>query len=358
MPDMTPMEMALDISHNSVGVSHPNPGVGAVIFKDGKLLGKGWTGSPGSPHAEIEAIKDAGNNTCGATLYVTLEPCCHYGRTPPCVDAIIEAGIKHVNISIVDPDPRVNGLGITKLRNFGIDVHIGELEKQSSSLMRPHIKLMKTGIPFVTVKLASTLDGKVATALRESKWITNDKSRIEAHNIRASSDVIVVGVGTVIEDNPLLTVRHSNMPNSKNPIRIILDSKLSIPIESNIINDGNTTIIATTDKNKIIDLPKSVTTEVFADIDGRVNLVDLLEYIGKSRLPSVLIEGGPTLIGSFFDQNLVDKVHAFIAPAIIGGENSLNSVRGKGVSLMSEIIRLNSVEYKIIDTDVLVTGYC
>tara|TARA_Y100001970_G_scaffold8156_1_gene9331 strand:+ start:30074 stop:31147 length:1074 start_codon:yes stop_codon:yes gene_type:complete len=357
MPDMSFMEMALALSHNSVGISHPNPPVGAVIIKDGEVVGRGWTGAPGSPHAEIEAINDAGSKSVGGTLYVTLEPCSHYGRTPPCVDKIIESGIKKVEISIIDPDPRVNGLGVSKLRDAGLCVRIGELNLDSSFQMEAHIKLMKTGLPFVTVKFAASLDGKVSTSSKESKWITNDKSRIEAHNIRAISDAVIVGIETVIVDDPLLTVRNATIPNHKNPVRVILDSKFRIPLNSNVINDSNDTIIVTnSDKN--IDLPENVSVKAFPDSCDKINLHDLLEYLGKLSISSVLIEGGPTLIGSFFDERLVDKVHAFIAPSIIGGQNSLNAVTGKGVSLMSEIIRLNSVQYKIIDNDILVTGYC
>lgn len=359
MPDISPMEIALKVSHNSIGVSHPNPPVGAIIIKDGEIVGKGWTGSLGSPHAEIEAIKDAGTKAVDATLYVTLEPCCHYGRTPPCVDKIIESGITQVMISIIDPDPRVNGLGISKLKDAGIEIHIGELEKDSSRQMEAHIKLMKTGIPFVTVKFASTLDGKVSTNSGESKWITNKKSRIEAHNMRAVSDAVMVGVGTVIVDNPFLTVRDSSIGNFKNPMRVILDSNLRIPLDSNVIKDNNPTIIATT-SDKTIDLPEFVNTKIFpnSNIDNRVDIQSLLEHLGELSISSILIEGGPTLIGSFFDQNLVDKVHAFIAPAIMGGEESLNAVAGKGVSVMSEIIRLDSIQCKIIDDDILITGYC
>ena len=357
MPDIYPMEIALKMSHNSIGVSHPNPPVGAVVIKDGEIVGKGWTGSPGSPHAEIEAIKDAGTKSVDATLYVTLEPCCHYGRTPPCVDKIIESGITQVRISIIDPDPRVNGLGISKLKDAGIDIHIGELEKDSYRQMEAHIKLMKTGIPFVTVKFASTLDGKMSTNSGESKWITNNKSRVEAHNMRAVSDAIMVGVETIIADDPFLTVRDSTIANFKNPIRVILDSNLRIPLDSNVIKDKNSTIIATT-SDKVIDLPALVNTKIFPNIDHKVDIHSLLEHLGELSISSILIEGGPTVIGSFFDQNLVDKVHAFIAPAIIGGQESLNAVAGKGVSLMSEIIRLDSIQYKIIDDDILVTGYC
>lgn len=357
MSGMPIMKMALDISHNSVGISKPNPPVGAVIVKDGEIIGKGWTGAPGTPHAEIEAIKDAGPNVIDSTLYVTLEPCAHYGRTPPCIDKIIESGISQVRISIIDPDPRVNGLGISKLKDAGIDVYIGELEEYSLRQMESHIKLMKTGTPFVTVKFASTLDGKVATRLRDSKWITNDQSRIEAHNMRASSDVVMVGIGTVIADDPFLTVRNSTISGSKNPIRVILDSELRISSKSNVINDGNHTIIATTSHKKI-NFPESVEVAVFSENDLKVDIKSLLKYLGELSVSSVLIEGGPTLIGAFFDENLVDKVHAFIAPAIIGGLDSLNAVSGRGVSLMSEIIRLNSVQYKTIDNDILVTGYC
>ena len=305
MADMSIMEMALSISRNSIGVSHPNPPVGAVITNFGEIIAKGWTGAPGSPHAEIEAINIAGDRAKGATLYVTLEPCCHYGRTPPCVDAIIDAGISEVRISIIDPDPRVNGLGISKLKDAGIDVYVGDLEKESSSHMEAHIKLMKTGLPFVTVKFASSLDGKVATNLKESKWITGDKSRLEAHNMRAVSDAVIVGIGTVVVDNPFLTVRNSDIPNPRNPMRIILDSNLKIPHDSNVINDGNYTLIATTNQKTNFDLPKSVDVKTFSTKEGRVDLESLLKFLGKMSVSSVLVEGGPTLIGSFFDIHLV-----------------------------------------------------
>ena len=353
------MRRALDLSNKALGISNPNPPVGAVIVKHGTVVGEGFTGAPGTFHAEKEALKVAGNYARGASLHVTLEPCSHSGRTSPCVDSIIEAGISEVHASIIDPDSRVNGRGVEKLRAAGIKVYIGELADDSSRRMQAHIKLMKTGLPFVTVKFAASLDGKIATSSGESQWITGAEARDIVHSMRGETDSIMVGIGTVLADNPRLTARGEYSPvTGRQPVRVVVDSNCRTPLNSALLFEPGQTVIASNKSGSTCDMPSSVTVERFPGSDGRVDLSGLLRYLGKIPISSVLVEGGSRLTGALFDEGLVDRVVAFLSPSIIGGMNSPSAVSGEGASIISDVIRLSDVEVTNVGDDLLVSGYC
>lgn len=291
-----------------VGTTSPNPLVGAVIVKNNKIIGKGYHKKKGEPHAEVIAIKNA-KNTKGATLYVNLEPCCHYGATPPCTKAIINAGIKEVHIATIDPSPWVNGKGIEELKSAGIKVIVGEHEEEAKELNAPYFKWVKTGLPFVMLKAAITLDGKIAHQDGKSKWITNIEARKYVHKLRAQVDAVIVGINTIIKDDPELTVR---LVKGKNPKRIILDSKLRIPQNAKVLGDG--CIIASTISRKI---NKAEVWEIKSN-NNRVDIVELLKLAAKNNIQSVLIEGGGEVFTEFISKRLVDKFYIFIAPKIFG----------------------------------------
>jgi len=353
------MRRALDLSNKALGISNPNPPVGAVIVKHGTVVGEGFTGPPGTFHAEKEALDVAGNYARGASLHVTLEPCSHAGRTSPCVDSIIDAGISEVHASIIDPDSRVNGRGVEQLRAAGIKVYLGELADDSSKRMQAHIKLMKTGLPFVTVKFAASLDGKIATSTGESQWITGTEARDIVHRMRGETDAIMVGIGTVLADNPRLTARGEYSPTTgRQPVRVVVDSNCRTPLDSALLFEPGETLIASNRTAGTHDMPNSVTVEQFPDSTGRVDLSSLLRHLGKIPVSSVLVEGGSRLTGALFDEGLVDRVVAFLSPSIIGGMNSPSAVSGEGASIISDVIRLSDVEVTNVGDDLLVSGYC
>ena len=350
------MQRALEVSVQAIGLSNPNPPVGAVLVRDDEIIAEGFTGAPGSPHAEASAISKAGGLANGSSLYVTLEPCSHFGRTAPCVQTIISAGIKRVHASLVDPDPRVNGSGIEILRESGVEVVVGEMSDKAQKTMEPHVKLMKTGLPLVTVKFATSLDGKIATVSGESQWITGEKARGVAHSMRSVSDSVMVGIGTVLADNPRLTARNNQSLDARQPIRIIVDSNSRTPTDSAMFSEAGQTLIATLKTAEETDWPINVSNLRIREDVGRVDLIDLLEHLGEIPVSSVLVEGGSRLVGSLFDLHLVDKVAAFIAPVIIGGDESPSAVGGKGAFIMEEISRLSNVSVENIGEDLLITG--
>lgn len=353
------MLRALELSEKAVGLSNPNPPVGAVLVKDGAIVGEGFTGPPGTFHAEKNALEAAGSKAAGAYLYVTLEPCSHYGRTSPCVDSILDAGVEKVFVSILDPDSRVDGSGITKLREGGVEVQVGDMAVESSRRMEAHIKLVRTGLPFVTVKFAASLDGKIATSSGESQWITGEESRRIAHKMRFQSDAVMVGIGTVLADNPRLTARDGDFLDiRRQPIRVVVDSNCRIPANSALLSEPGRTIIATAANREDLDFPESVTVESFPSSTNGIEIRSLLEFLGRMPISSVFVEGGAQLIGTFFDEGLVDKVVAFLAPVIIGGAGSPGAVAGAGAKFMSEVVRLDRVETQNVGEDVLVSGYC
>ena len=354
------MERALMISMRALGKSKPNPPVGAVLVKDGKIIGEGSTGLPGEQHAEIAAMSGARRDVEGSSLYVTLEPCCHFGKTPPCLNSILEAGIAEVHIAIVDPNPVVSGQSIQTLKEEGIKVTVGLLKEKVERLMAPHITIMRTGMPFVTVKFAATIDGKIATSTGESQWITGSKSRAMGHKLRSQSDAIMVGINTVMADDPRLTVRGpASYDLERRPIRVIIDSHGRISPDSAIFNDDTPILIATAEEKimngsyegaKVLSFPSEVDTKV--DLDG------LLKYLGSEMITSALVEGGSELIGSLFDLGLVDKVVAFLSPSVIGGRTAITAIGGQGCKNISDVKKLVDVSYDVLGEDIMITGYC
>ncbi len=344
------------------GYTAPNPMVGAVLVKDGRIVGEGYHRRAGLPHAEVEALRRAGENARGATLYVTLEPCGHWGRTPPCADALIEAGVRCVYAAMQDPNPRVSGKGFAKLREAGVEVYEGILEGQARQLNEIFVKYHTTGMPFVTVKAAMSLDGKIATRTGDSKWITDEPARRLVHRLRARYDAIMVGIGTVLEDDPLLTVR---LPGLKgiHRLRVVVDSRLRCPDGAQILNvEESPTLIATTDlapTHRVQSLrERGVEVEVLpADADGHVDLDALMRSLAKRGVTGVLCEGGGTLIASLLARRLVDKVLFFYAPCLIGGHDAPTAVEGEGFARVGESLRLDRVHWRRVGRDMMVQGY-
>jgi diaminohydroxyphosphoribosylaminopyrimidine deaminase/5-amino-6-(5-phosphoribosylamino)uracil reductase len=354
------MNLAMNLALKAKGMTSPNPVVGALVVKGGRIIGRGFHMKAGCDHAEIIALEDAGDKAKGATLYSTLEPCAHFGKTPPCVDRIIQSGIKEVIIGMIDPNPVNNGEGvkILKTRN-NIEVKVGFLEDKLKKINESFIKYITKRMPFVTVKVAQSLDGKIATRIGESKWITSDKSRNFSHQIRQFYDAILVGVNTVLRDNPTLDAWFAK----KQPMKIVVDSKLSIPEDANIFSAKNKVILVTLSvspgqetENREILSKKARILEV-KEKTGLVNLKDMMKKLAQLEITNILVEGGGTLIGSLFDEELIDKIMFFISPKIIGGKDALSSVIGKGVSRIDKAIKLKEVSLKRIGEDFLVEGY-
>ena len=329
MTDEQYMRLALDLAEKARGKTSPNPLVGAVIVKDGVIIGRGYHEKAGMSHAEINALADAGDNARGATIYVTLEPCVHTGRTGPCTDALIAAGIKKVVAAMTDPNPRVVGQGFARLRAAGIEVVEGVLADEALKLNDIFIKWITTGKPFVTLKTAMTVDGKIAAYTGHSRWVTGEESRHTVHRLRGQYDAIMVGIGTVLADNPALTTRlldENGEAVSKNPIRVIVDSLARTPLDSQVVSDGLApTIIAVTPeapRQRVEALrQKGVEVAIISSDNARVNMAELLNYLGSDAkmITSILVEGGASINASLVTAGLADKLYCFIAPKIIGG---------------------------------------
>ncbi|WP_423243313.1 bifunctional diaminohydroxyphosphoribosylaminopyrimidine deaminase/5-amino-6-(5-phosphoribosylamino)uracil reductase RibD [Clostridium rectalis] len=351
------MRRCIKLAQNGIGKVNPNPLVGALIVKDGQVLGEGYHEYFGGNHAEINAFKNCNTSVEKATLYVTLEPCSHYGKTPPCVDVIIEKGIKKVVIGMMDPNPLVSGSGIKILKNNGIEVITGIMEKEVKKLNEVFIKYIKEKLPFCMIKTAMTLDGKIATYKGDSKWITNEKSRAFVHEIRNKYSAIMVGIGTVIKDNPSLTTRLKGN-NLRNPIRIIVDSNGRIPLNSRILQEEGKNIVVLTENahsEKINMLKeKGVDIVITPNKHGKVDLTSLMRILGARGIDSVLIEGGGTLNYSCLKENIVDKINIFIAPKIIGGKEAKTPVEGEGIEGIKDSINLINVNIIKFDEDILI----
>jgi diaminohydroxyphosphoribosylaminopyrimidine deaminase/5-amino-6-(5-phosphoribosylamino)uracil reductase len=352
------MHRALRLAARGRGSTSPNPMVGAMVVKRGRLVGEGYHRKLGGPHAEVRAISAAGAGARGATLYVTLEPCCHYGRTPPCTDAIIEAGLSRVVAACLDPFPRVNGRGVRALRAAGIAVDVGVLEAEARQLNGPYFKHTTTGLPWVTLKAALSLDGKIATEAGESKWITGERARTEAHRLRAVHDAVLVGVGTVLADDPRLTCRKVR---GGCPLRAIVDSRARTPATAAVLTaDERPPIIAVTRRApaRRVRRLKRAGAEVWtvASQGGRVHLKTFLGRLGKRGVQSVLLEGGGTVAAAALADGLVDRVYFFVAPRIIGGAQSPTAVDGVGVSRLADAWRITSARVRRLGDDVLITG--
>ena len=417
------MKTALRLAARGVGWVSPNPMVGAVLVRDGEVVGRGCHRRYGEAHAEVEALDRARGKARGAALYVTLEPCHHHGLTPPCTEAVLAAGIERLVIATLDPNPKVTGGGAEYLRGKGLRVESGLLETQARRLNEAWFKWVETGFPFVIAKAACSLDGRTATTTGESQWITGEASRAYGHRLRHAADAILVGIGTVLADDPQLTTRlpvrgskkvvgdgdqgsrtpapspepppptpyggstgfqpvlksveqpppailtengkrkTENRPKAKDPIRIVLDSRLRLPLTARVLHlkSPAPTWIATTkaappDKIQAVhNLGAEVL--ILPDESGRVALRSLLNLLGERRVQSLLVEGGPEVLGSFFDQRLVHKFYFFYAPKILGGREAYPAVAGKGVARLNEAFQAKDMTFRRLGTDILVTGY-
>lgn len=353
------MRLAMQLAGNAIGRTSPNPLVGAVIVKDNRVVGCGWHRKAGTPHAEVHALNQAGELAQGADVYVTLEPCAHYGKTPPCAKALVEAKVKNVYGGLLDVNPKVAGKGFKILEDAGIHVEYGFLQDELRKQNEVFFKWIEHKKPFVVLKAAMTLDGKIATATGQSKWITNETSRAYGYKLRDIYDGIMVGINTVIEDNPMLTAR---VDGGKNPIRIVVDSSLKIDINANVVQDKSAkTIIATTDKadkDKILKLQAQDVDVIVVDKDenDKVDIEKLLDILGQQNICSILVEGGATLSGSFVAKKLVDKVYFFIAPKIVGGKEAKTPVAGTGILNLQEALALKDIQIEKLEEDILIIG--
>ena len=353
------MRLAMQLAGNAIGRTSPNPLVGAVIVKDNRVVGCGWHRKAGTPHAEVHALNQAGELAQGADVYVTLEPCAHYGKTPPCSKALVEAKVKNVYGGLLDVNPKVAGKGFKILEDAGIHVEYGFLQDELRKQNEVFFKWIEHKKPFIVLKAAMTLDGKIATATGQSKWITNETSRAYGYKLRDIYDGIMVGINTVIEDNPMLTAR---VDGGKNPIRIVVDSSLKIDINANVVQDKSAkTIVATTDKadkDKILKLQAQDVDVIVVDKDenDKVDIEKLLDILGQKNICSILVEGGATLSGSFVAKKLVDKVYFFIAPKIIGGKEAKTPVAGTGILNLQEALALKDIQIEKLKEDILIIG--
>lgn len=361
-----PMRRALELARSVLGKTSPNPAVGAVIVQGPHVVGEGAYHGPGAPHAEIVALQRAGELARGATVYVTLEPCSH-DRTRDgqprvsCAQALIDAGVARVVYAIEDPDARTAGRGAAMLREAGIAVESGDGASESARILEAYLKHRTTGRPFVIAKFAASLDGKIAAASGDSRWVAGEAARARAHEERARVDAIVCGVNNVLLDDPQLTARPGGRLAERQPLRIVADSKGRTPLDAKVLGPGGPTVIATTEASspawrQAIAEQGAEALVLPASEDGRVDLEALLDELGRREVLSLLVEGGGVLLGSFFDRRLVDKVTAFIAPVIIGG-GPYDAVAGRGAERMADALRLRDVTIERLGDDVLVAGY-
>lgn len=356
MTDRAYMKLALELAKKGCGFVNPNPMVGAMIVKNSEIIGLGFHKKYGEFHAERNAITNCKASPFGSTIYVTLEPCCHYGKTPPCTDAIIESGIKKVVIGSKDPNPLVAGKGIDILRKNGIEVTQGVLEKECDKLNEVFFHFIESKTPFVVLKYAMTMDGKIATFTGDSKWISSEKARHRVHEDRHRYSAIMIGVGTVIADDPMLNCR---LQNSKNPIRIICDTHLRTPLDCKIIKTAREikTIIATCNFNAQKHIPfmdAGCETIIVSEENGNLNLEQLMVKLGRMNIDSVLIEGGPTLNWSALKSGIVKRIQTYIAPKILGGETAKSPVGGKGIASLKDAICLENITITKLGSDYLI----
>lgn len=353
------MRRALDLAARGKGWVSPNPMVGAVLVNEGVIVGEGFHQKAGGPHAEIYCLNQAKELAKGGTLYLTLEPCSHFGRTPPCVDAILKAGVSKVVVAMEDPNPLVSGRGIKRLEDNGVKVVRGVMEEEARRLNEVFIKFITTEYPFVVLKTASTMDGKIASTTGSSKWITSDISREFVHELRHEYDAILVGINTILTDDPILNCRVQTR-KTKDPIRIILDSALRIPLTAKVIMSGTSQSMVFTlskDKRKIQQLQKLGVEIVQQSGNTNIDLHEMLRYLAKKEISSVLVEGGSEVNWSFVAGGLVDKFYWFITPKIIGGTQSFSAIGGLGIKNMEDAIKLRWSEIKYLGEDLLIIGY-
>ncbi|MBN18339.1 MAG: riboflavin biosynthesis protein RibD [Chloroflexi bacterium] len=357
---MSYMDLAIKLAKDNVNCVSPNPSVGAILVKNGIVVGEGQTQELGKSHAEIIAINQARDNAFGATLYTTLEPCSHFGKTPPCVDAIIKSGISKVSYSILDPNPIVNGKGISKLRDAGVIIESGERSSDAIEIIEAYSKFINYKIPFLTAKFAMSLDGKIATDTGKSKWISSIDSRKFVHSMRGKSDALMVGINTVLKDNPLLTNRYQLENIIQQPLRIIIDSHARTPLNSKLLNQpGETLIFVANPKDKTCnDLIKNGAKIVkIPGENNQVDLVNVIKYLGSQNITSILVEGGSILLGALFEEGLIDKVVAFVSPIIIGGMKSKSPIQNNGIDFIKDAYLLKNIKINKIRDDVVISGY-
>jgi len=355
------IRMALRLAGKAGGRTSPNPMVGAVVVKDGRVISRGYHRKAGEPHAEAIALTKAGNAAKGATLYVTLEPCSHTNkRTPPCTPLVIASGVRRVVVAMIDPNPRVSGGGIKSLRRAGIEVVTGVLEAEAKKLNEAFIKYITTRLPFVTLKIAQTLDGKIATASGESKWITGAKAREEGRRLRDLNDAILIGINTVLKDDPSLTAR---FPGGRDPVRVIVDSRLRIPLNAKVLTQGSPAktviaMLAGSSKKKQNELQDAgAIVLVVKGKNGRVDLRELMKRLGTMHIMSLLIEGGAEVNASALSSGIVDKAVLFIAPLLMTGTDSLCAVGGTSPLKLRHALRLFDVTSHFVGQDLMVEGY-
>ncbi len=357
------MEEALCLAGQARGKVSPNPAVGAIVVRDGEVVGRGNTRPTGSAHAEVVALRQAGEAARGSTIYVTLEPCCHHGRTPPCSREIIEAGVTEVHLAMLDPNPMVHGKGEDELRKSGVRTVVGEREDAARQIVEAHARYITSGLPFVTAKFAMSLDGKIATRSGDSRWITGEESRRHVHRLRRESDAVMVGVNTVLADDPRLTARYGSggFECEQQPLRVVVDTGARTPATARVFAGSGKTLVAAGREPDAVQADSL--NEVGAEVavmslaEGRVDLNQLLALLGQREITSLLVEGGGRLLGSLFDSGLVDKVVAFIAPMIIGGDAAETTVGGSGVERIADAFRLGRVTSSTFAGDLMVTGY-
>jgi len=353
------MRRVLRLAEKGWGRTSPNPLVGAVLVKNGNVVGQGYHAKAGEAHAEIVALQQAKEEARGAVLYLNLEPCSHYGKTPPCAPQVIQSNVKRVVIGMEDPNPLVNGKGVEILRRAGLEVDVGVLKKECQRLNEAFSKFILRKEPFVILKAAATLDGRMATRNGDSKWISGEASRHLVHRWRDRVDGVLVGIGTVLKDDPMLTAR---IRKGRDPYRIVLDSRLKIPEEAKVIGTSpSKTIIVSTEKapkDKIEKLEqKGVQILILDSKEGKINLKSCLSKLGEIGMMSLMVEGGSQVNGSFLDEGLIDKLFLFLSPKIMGDPQALGIFGGKGVSSIQEAIALKEIKTRKMGEDILIESY-
>ena len=360
---MDHMKRALGLARGVLGTTSPNPAVGALVVRKGVEIGQGVTLPPGQSHAEVGALQMAGEASQGSTLYTTLEPCCNYGRTPPCTQAIISSGITRVHVAAIDPNPQVSGQGCAELRSAGIEVVVEEGVEDAEELYEAYAKHVNTGVPFVSAKFAMSLDGKIAAQSGDSKWVSGADSRSLVQQMRRESDAVLAGVNTVLADDPHLTSRDKDGdPLPRQPLRVVVDSRCRTSLAASLLKQPGDVLIATTEvaprhrADKLRRRRAEVVTFPTGQ-DGRVSMDALLAELGRRGVVSLLAEGGGMVLGSLFDGGLVDKVYAFIAPVIIGGQGAPSPVEGQGADNMAGARKMERTSLRTIGSDWLIVGY-
>ena len=357
MNDRDFMTRALELASKGEGSVNPNPLVGAVVVVDSQIVGEGWHHQFGGPHAEINALNEAGDAANGATLYVTLEPCCHHGKTPPCAHRIIQEGIRKVVVATRDPNPAINGKGLATLREAGIEAHEGVMEQEAIQQNEIFLTFVRRGTPFVELKLAMSLDGRIATKTGDATWITGEQSRIEGHRLRRKHMAIAVGVETVIQDDPSLNVRHVE---GKDPVPIVLDTTGRIPLSAKLLQAPFKAVVATCSMSEETEQQiREAGAQVWRlpEASGRVSIPALLARMAEEQLDSLLIEGGGEIAAAFVEAGAIDKVSFFYAPILIGGREAAQGIGGIGIDKIADAMRLERVTIRRLGEDLYLMGY-